>query len=80
MTNIGSTVSQPLLNSSDFGIATEQLCDMFHPDNIKNPHPQDGRVSTSLYDYWKTFRGPQGLADLLQTNLKTGIDGSEADL
>jgi hypothetical protein len=75
-------MAEPLLDSASDGytLSIEQLCDMFHPDNIKNPHPTDGKVSISLYEYWKTYHGPKGLAAALKTNLKTGIVGSPSDL
>jgi hypothetical protein len=37
-------------------------------------------VSMSLQRLWREYGGPQGLAKALQTNLKTGIQGSLNDI
>lgn len=44
--------------------------DLFHPDNIKNYHASNGKVSVSVYNFWRKFGGPKGLAQLLKTDLK----------
>lgn len=44
--------------------------DMFHPDNIKNYHPEGGKVSISVYNYMKKHGGAAGLARGLKTDLK----------
>ena len=69
--------------------------DMFHPDNIKNYHSNGGgKVSVSVYNYWKKIGGPKGLANALKSDLKVsyqlkdcvliilqkGITGSESDI
>jgi magnesium-transporting ATPase (P-type) len=53
---------------------------MFHPDNIKNFHSVDKKVSVSLYQFWKTYGGIRGLAQRLNTHPKNGIEGSQADI
>jgi hypothetical protein len=53
---------------------------MFHPDNIKNYHPNGGKVSHSIYNYFKLHGGAAGVARSLKTSLKTGIEGTPADL
>jgi len=47
---------------------------MFHPDNIKNYHPDGGKVSMSLYNFWKKHGGASGLARSLKTNLKVSSE------
>jgi hypothetical protein len=63
LNNYGMLLLHPLL--------IKPYSSLFHPDNIKNYHPEGhGKVSHSLYEYWNTFGGPNGLADGLRTDLK----------
>lgn len=64
----------------EFGIPQEKLCDLFHPDNIKNYHSSSHKISVSVHDYWKTYGGAKGLAQMLRTDLKKGIEGTEEDV
>jgi hypothetical protein len=43
---------------------------MFHPDNIKNYHPDGGKVSVSIYNYYKKIGGKAGLAKALNTHAR----------
>ena len=44
--------------------------ELFHPDNIKNYSNDGGKVSISLYSYWKKIGGPVGLTRALKTDHK----------
>ncbi|EGR29017.1 hypothetical protein IMG5_164760 [Ichthyophthirius multifiliis] len=59
------------LSSTSFKITQKELCDLFQPDHIR-----DGESVKKLCDY----NGIQGLASLLKTSLKNGIDSSQQSL
>ena len=54
-----------ITRASDFAYS-----DLFHPDNIKNYHGSSSKICISVYEFWKTYGGSKGLAQMLKTDIK----------
>jgi len=68
-------------SKQSFKFSTEELSDLFHPDNIKNYHNESGaKVAISLHKLWSEFGGTAGLAAGLKSDAKVGIDGTPQDI
>lgn len=60
--------------------SVEELADLFTQDNVNDFHEDDAEVSISLHNLQKKYEGVDGLARHLDSNTKTGIEGSKSDL
>lgn len=71
---------EPFLDGkkSRFSVTKDDLCDMFHPDNIKNI--KDEGLTVSIYAYWNIHKGSEGLAKALGSDIKCGIEGDAKDI
>lgn len=78
-----NNLNEPLLGDNtkrSFKFSTEELGDLFHPDNIKNYENTSAKVSIAVHKLWTHFGGAAGLAAGLKSDTKVGIEGSEKDL
>jgi len=73
--NNGPGVREPFLDGKKgrFNITKEQLSDMFHPDNVKSISNEG--LTISIFAYWKTYGGAEGLCKALGSDVKNGIEG-----
>lgn len=56
------------------------VSDLFHPDGLKNHSSEDSKVCESVYTLYKKLGGSEGIAKLLKTDLKKGIEGKSREL
>ena len=76
-------VREPLVPNeaeSEYSITKQELCDLFHPDNIKNKDPNHNHLGISVSSLYYKLRGVEGIANKLKSHVKTGIEGSASDL
>jgi magnesium-transporting ATPase (P-type) len=65
---------------SEYKVTKQELCDLFHPDNIKNKDPNHNHLGVSVSSLYYKLRGVEGIVKSLDSDVKTGIDGSDSDL
>ena len=76
-------VREPLVPNeaeSEYSITKQVLCDLFHPDNIKNKDPNHNHLGVSVSSLYYKLGGVEGIAIKLKSNVKTGIEGSASDV
>jgi len=51
-------------------LSKDELCELFHPDNIKNKDSTHSNIGVSLARFYHTHGGIENIARSLKTNLK----------